>query len=288
MIRQLTRLTRRDGTRGRPRAITAALLATGLVATLAVSAPAAFAHRPSAPKPTVVLVHGAFADASSWYEVTERLLDRGYPVVAPSNPLRGLDTDVQYLRDVLASVEGPIVLVGHSYGGFVVTNAATGDPDVKALVYVAAFAPDAGESVGSISQSAPGSLLTPDRLSVHAYTGPDGEVHHEGTIAVSSYREVFAADVSRKDAHVYAVSQKPTDLSILEAASGEPAWRTIPTWTVVATQDQVIPPAAQRVMAERADARVVEVRASHSVALSKPRDVVAVIERAARAAGARS
>lgn len=269
----------------RPRALTAALLATGLAATLAVSAAAAPAHRASGPKPTVVLVHGAFADASGWYEVTERLLDQGYPVVAPANPLRGLATDVQYLRDVLASVEGPIVLVGHSYGGFVATNAATGDPDVKALVYVAAFAPDAGETVGSISQSAPGSLLTPDRLSVHPYTGADGAQHLEGTIALASYREVFAADVSRRDAQVYAVSQKPTDLSILQTPSGEPAWRTIPSWTLVATQDKVIPPDAQRAMAARAQAQVTEVRASHSVAVSTPRDVVAVIEQAARAVG---
>lgn len=269
----------------RPRALTAALLATGLAATLAVSAAAAPAHRPSGPKPTVVLVHGAFADASGWYEVTERLLDQGYPVVAAANPLRGLATDVQYLRDVLASVAGPIVLVGHSYGGFVMTNAATGDPDVKALVYVAAFAPDAGETVAAISQSAPGSLLTPDRLSVHPYVGADGAQHLEGTIALESYREVFAADVGRTDARVYAVSQKPTDLSILQAASGEPAWRTIPTWTLVATQDKVIPPDAQRAMAARANAQVTEVRASHSVALSKPRDVVAVIEQAARTVG---
>lgn len=238
-------------------------------------------HRLDADKPTIVLVHGAFADASSWHPVIERLVRRGHDVLAPSNPLRGLDTDVQYLRDFLATVPGPIVLVGHSYGGFVMTNAATGNTDVAALVYVAAFAPDAGETVGGISASAPGSLLGPDALTVRPYLAADGTEHLEGYISTERYREVFAGDVDRKDASTYAVSQKPADLSLLGTPSGPPAWAEIPSWTLVATNDRVIPPDAQRSMAERANSVTVEVRASHSVAVSRAGTVAGFIERAA-------
>ncbi|WP_336921930.1 alpha/beta fold hydrolase [Aquipuribacter sp. SD81] len=257
--------------------------AVTLTAGAAASAPAsASPPRPAAAKPTVVLVHGAFADASSWTPVTDRLLAAGYPVLAPTNPLRGVTTDVQYLREVLASVSGPIVLVGHSYGGFVMTNAAAGDADVEALVYVAAFAPEIGETAGGISQSAGTSLLTPDRLDIHPYTGADGATHYEATIKVEHYREVFAADVPPRTAASLAVSQKPADVSTLFAPSGEPAWRDVPTWTLVATQDNVIPPEAQRAMASRAGATTVEVKASHSVALSSPAKVAALVIDAAR------
>ncbi|MBI5088344.1 MAG: alpha/beta hydrolase [Actinobacteria bacterium] len=266
----------------RVRTVAVALAALLLVSTIGLPGDARAADRtPSAPKPTIVLVHGAFADASGWHAVIERLARKGYNVIAPANPLHGLASDVQYVRDFLATIDGPIVLVGHSYGGFVITNAATGDADVKALVYIAAFAPDEGETVGGISASAPGSLLGPDTLTVRPYTGADGTQHLEGYITPTRYREVFAADVDRTDAWVYAVSQKPADLSILQTPSGTPAWKTIPSWTLVATRDRVIPPDAQRAMAERAGATTIEVTASHSVADSRSWKVAAFIERAA-------
>lgn len=268
--------------RRRTRSSIAALLAIVLVTAGGLFGGAATAQRPSAPKPTIVLVHGAFADASGWHPVIERLARKGYNVVAPANPLRGLATDITYLREFLATVPGPIVLVGHSYGGFVMTNAATDNPEIRALVYVASFAPDEGESVGSISASAPGSKLGPDALTIRPYTGTDGTEHLEGYITPTAYREVFAADISRADAWTFAVSQKPADLSILQAPSGEPAWKTIPTWTLVATQDRVIPPDAQRAMATRAHATTIEIEASHSVAVSHPGSVTTFIDHAAR------
>ena len=280
MTRSIHRLS------NRARSVIVGLAALLLMSTIGIGGDARAAQRSSsATKPTIVLVHGAFADASGWHPVIERLARQGYNVIAPANPLRGLETDVQYLRDFLATVPGPIVLVGHSYGGFVMTNAATGNADVKSLVYIAAFAPDAGETVGGISASVPGSRLGPDTLTIRPYTGADGTEHVEGYITPTLYREVFAADVSRTDAWTYAVSQKPADLSLLQTPSGEPAWTTIPTWTLVATQDRVIPPDAQRSMAQRAGATTIEVKASHSVAESNASKVAAFIERAAKSIG---
>lgn len=276
MSRMVTQLSRRV------RLAAVGLVAILLASTFVASEGASARRTPAAPRPSIVLVHGAFADASGWHPVIERLARKGYDVVAPTNPLRGLETDVQYLRDFLETVPGPIVLVGHSYGGFVMTNAATGNSKVKALVYVAAFAPDAGETVGGISASVPGSLLGPSTLTTRDYTGSDGATHQEGYITPTAYRQVFAADVDRTDAWVYAVSQKPADLSLLGTPSGEPAWASIPTWTLVATQDRVIPPDAQRAMAARAGAVTAEVRASHSVAVSNPSKVARFIELAAR------
>lgn len=257
----------------------AALLSVGLAG--ATTSPS----RADTPKPTVVLVHGAFADASGWNGVTQRLVRRGYNVIAPANPLRGVASDAQYLRDFLATVPGPIVLVGHSYGGFVMTNAATGNADVKALVYVAAFAPDEGESVGSISASKPGAMLGPDTLTLRPFTKADGTQSADGYITPSAYREVFAADVPKGEAWTYAVSQRPADIAVLQEPSAAPAWKDIPTWTLVATQDRVIPPDAQRAMATRANATTIEVKASHSVAVSRPGKVADFIDKAAKTVG---
>jgi len=233
------------------------------------------------PKPTIVLVHGAFADASGWNDVTERLQDRGYTVLAPANPLRGVVDDTDYIRSVLDSIDGPIVLVGHSYGGFVMTHAAEGDPDVRALVYVAAFAPAEGETIEALTALNPGGALTdPDNLVIRQTpTGTDGY------IAPSAFREVFAADLPRDRAAVMAASQRPADLATLTDPSGPPAWDDIPSWFVVATQDHTIPPATQRFMAERAGARTVEVRSSHVAMTSKPRPVTDVIIEAATTTG---
>ena len=250
--------------------LTAALLLTG--------AGTASAATRTPPKPTIVLVHGAFADASGFTEVIKKLQRKGYPVLAPANPLRGVDSDSAYLRSFLAQVPGPIVLAGHSYGGFVLTNAATGNPNVKALVYIAAFAPDAGDSVGGLSGMFPGSRLGIDALDVREYPG-DG---HDGYIKLSLFREVFAADVPPATAAVMGSSQRPAELATLQQPSGEPAWKTIPSWTLVAKDDLVIPAAAQRFMARRAGAKVVEVRASHVAMISKPDQTTDLILQAAK------
>jgi len=238
--------------------------------------------------PTIVLVHGAFADAGSWTGVITELQADGYDVIAPANPLRGVALDSAYLTDFLATIEGPIVLVGHSYGGFVMTNAATGNPDVAALVYVAAFAPDAGETVGGIASSVPGSMLGPDALVVRPYLKPDGTESAEGYINPTMYHDVFAADLPAETAAALAASQRPADVATLGEPSGDPAWASIPTWDLVATQDMVIPPDAQRAMAERAEATTIEVDASHSVAVSQPATVAEFIVEAVTSIGATS
>ena len=246
--------------------LTAALLLTG--------AGTASAATPASPKPTVVLVHGAFADASGFGEVIKKLQRKGYPVLAPANPLRGVDSDSAYIRSVLAQVPGPIVLVGHSYGGFVITNAATGNANVKALVYIAAFAPDAGDTVGALSA---GGRLGEATLDVRAHPGG-----LEGYIKPAVFRELFAADLPPSTAAMMAVSQRPADLATLGQPSGEPAWKTIRSYTLVAKDDQVIPPASQRFMAARAGAYTVEVRASHVAMTSKPDQTTDLIVKAAK------
>ncbi|MGW4161535.1 alpha/beta fold hydrolase [Streptomyces sp. NPDC004788] len=235
-----------------------------------------------APKPTIVLVHGAFADASSWRGTITRLLHAGYPVLAPANPLRGLVEDTAYLRSVLAAVDGPVVLVGHSYGGAVITGAAVGDSRVKALVYIAAFAPDKGESAAELAARFPGSTLG-DTVSPRSYPLPGGGTGTELVIEPSKFPRQFAADVPTADAAVMAVSQRPVTTAALEEKAGEAAWRTIPSWALIATADRNIPPAAERWMARRAGSQITEVDASHAVAVSRPAVVTHVILAAARA-----
>ncbi|MCX2953452.1 alpha/beta fold hydrolase [Lentzea sp. NEAU-D7] len=230
-------------------------------------------------KPTIVLVHGAFADGSSWNGVVERLQRKGFEVVAVANPLRSVTGDANYLRQVLASIDGPIVLAGHSYGGMVQSAAALGNPNVKSLVYVAAFAPEKGESALELSNKFPGSTLG-DTLS----TIDIGDGSKDLTIQQDKYWQQFAADVSRKDATLAAATQRPINDTALTEKAGEPAWRTVPSYFVVAGKDKNIPIAAQKWMAERAQGRaVVEVKgASHSVAVSHPDTVADLIVRAAR------
>lgn len=230
--------------------------------------------------PTVVLVHGAFAESSSWNGVVSRLQHHGHPVVAVANPLRSVDGDAEYLRKVLAGVEGPIVLAGHSYGGMVLTGAATGNPQVKALVYVAAFAPEAGESALGLSTKFPGSTLA-DTLSAT----PLGDGTNDLTIRQEAFHDQFAADVSRQDAALAAATQRPIRDAALTAPAGEAAWHTIPSWFLIPAADKNIPLEAQRFMARRARARdIVEVDgASHSVAVSHPRETADLIIAAARA-----
>ncbi|GAA1414977.1 alpha/beta fold hydrolase [Catellatospora coxensis] len=228
-------------------------------------------------RPTVVLVHGAFADASGWDGVASRLIRDGYPVIAPPNPLRGVAADSAYLASFLATLSGPVVLAAHSYGGIVVTNAATGNPNVKALVYVAAFAPDQGETLLGMQSQYPGSKLNETALDIRPYAGGV-----DGYIKKEVFREVFAGDLPRSSTALMHAGQRPADLRTLQEPSGAPAWAAIPSWYVVARNDNVLPAAAQRFMAQRAGARVTEVSASHVAMVSQPGSVADVIKRATR------
>ncbi|SNS76468.1 Pimeloyl-ACP methyl ester carboxylesterase [Streptosporangium subroseum] len=262
--------TRRAVLAGSAAVVTGALLGT----------PAAQAHpRPEAePKPTVVLVHGAFADASGWNDVAARLIREGYPVIAPANPLRSVATDSAYLAGILATLSGPIVLAAHSYGGIVVTNAATGNPNVKALVYVAAFAPDEGETLLGLQTKYPGSKLNEAALDFRPY----GENLVDGYIKKEVFRGVFAGDVPKATTDLMWAGQRPADARTLGEPSGAPAWKTVPSYYLVARDDQVLPAAAQRFMARRAGSQVREVGASHVAMISQPAVTADLIKRAAR------
>ncbi|WP_433222109.1 alpha/beta fold hydrolase [Dactylosporangium sp. CS-047395] len=252
------------------------LTGTAAIATGAMLSPAAAeAHRP---KPTVVLVHGAFADASGWNEVAGRLLRDGYPVVAPANPLRGVASDAAYLASVLGTIGGPVVLAAHSYGGIVITNAAAGNPNVKALVYVAAFAPDQGENLLGLQTRFPGSRLDESALDFRPYA--DGLI--DAYIKRDAFPPVFAGDVHRGTAEVMWAGQRPADVRALGEPSGAPAWKSIPSWYLVAREDKVLPPAAQRFMAQRAGSRTREVKASHVAMIAQPAATVDLIKEASR------
>jgi pimeloyl-ACP methyl ester carboxylesterase len=237
----------------------------------------------SSAKPTVVLIHGAFADASGWGGVITRLQDRGYPVLAPANPLRGVASDSAYVASILASIPGPIILVGHSYGGEVITNAALGNPNVRALVYVAAFAPDQGETSGQLSTMFPGSQLTPANLVFRPFPISATETGVDAYINPTVFRAVFCADLPRTTAAMMAASQRPGALSTLGEPSGAPAWKTIPSWYLVAGQDQAIPPASERFMAQRMGAHTIEIASSHVAMISHPDVVTTMITDAWRA-----
>ncbi|WP_439673997.1 alpha/beta fold hydrolase [Embleya sp. MST-111070] len=268
-------------------ALAAAAVTLAGAATFAGLAPTASAadderHGDHAPKPTVVLVHGGFADASNWNGVISRLQKNGYPVIAPANPLRGIPTDATYIASVLRSIRGPIVLVGHSYGGAVITNAAAGNPNVKALVYVAAFMPDQGETLGELITRHPGSEIQP-ALNLVPYTNADGTTGTDQYIRADRFHDVFAADVPRKETRLMAAGQRPFAVSAFTDRTGPAAWRTIPSYGVVAGADKAIPPAVERWEYQRANARrVVEVPgASHVVMISHPDTVERLIEQAA-------
>ena len=248
----------------------------GLLVALLLGAVAARpASAAPAPKPTIVLVHGSFADASSWSAVIPALQKRGYPVIAAANPLRGLGVDSAALRTDLANIKGPIVLVGHSYGGLVMSTAAAGNPSVKALVYIAAFAPLEGETGNQLIAHAPGSLLSPEVLNVRTFLTPDGQIAPEATVKLSAFRPIFAADVPASLTKVAAASQRPTALSTLSDPSGPSAATTIPAWYLVAGADKAIGAANERFMAKRIHATTVEAKgASHIVMLSQPDKVI--------------
>jgi pimeloyl-ACP methyl ester carboxylesterase len=233
------------------------------------------------PKPTVVLVHGGWDNSTGWNAVVEELQKRGYPVVAPANPLRGLASDADYVSSVLDTIEGPVVLVGHSYGGAVITNAAVGHANVEALVYIAGFAPDEGESLAQLVTMNPGSEIGPPTLITRPYPLADGGEGVGLYLTREGVRTAFAADVPGRVADQMHATQRPFSEAAFASASGAPAWNTIPSWYLVAVQDRAIPPATQRFMAERAGAHVSEVRASHVPQISRPNETVRVIVEAA-------
>ncbi|AMT89144.1 MULTISPECIES: alpha/beta fold hydrolase [Pseudomonas] len=232
-------------------------------------------------KPTVVLVHGAFADSSSWNGVVKILEKDGYPVIAAANPLRSVKGDAQSVADVLASVKTPVVLVGHSYGGPVISEAAYGNANVKALVYVAAFAPEKGETAAELSGRFPGSTLGPT-LSAPVELADGGKDLY---IQQDKFHDQFAADVSQADAKLMAATQRPVTVAALNEAATEPAWKTVPSYFVYGDQDKNIPAQALAFMAERAHSKqtVVVKGASHVVMVSNPKAVASLIETAAAA-----
>jgi pimeloyl-ACP methyl ester carboxylesterase len=227
---------------------------------------------------TVVLVHGAFADSSSWNGVTERLLAKGVQVTAAANPLRGISHDSAYVASVFGQIPGPVLAVAHSYGGAVITNAATGAQNVVGLVYVAAFAPDEGELLGAVEAGSKDSVLN-SALVPHQYPTDSGTAT-EFTIDPAKARDAFASDVSDLDAAFIAVNQRPVSEVAFGEPSGPPAWKRLPSWAVVATGDKAAGTDVVRSHAERAGAQITEVEGSHVIMISQPDAVVAVIEAA--------
>jgi pimeloyl-ACP methyl ester carboxylesterase len=273
---------RRIGRAGRAIAAVTAAVAAGCLAVACTASTTTHAGpTEDAPKPTVVLVHGAFADGSSWDDVIDKLRKDKYPVVAAANPLRGPATDAITLRGLISHINGPVVLVGHSYGGSVISTAAAGSDQVKALVYVAAFLPAPGETALELTNKFPGSTL-PGALDPVAFTNPDGSSGTDLYIQQAKFHDQFAADVPADRAALTAAAQRPILQAALEEKATVAAWADKPSWDVITTQDLNIPVAAQRFMAERAHAQVTEIAASHSVAVSHPDKVAEVIEQAAK------
>ena len=230
--------------------------------------------------PTIVLVHGALTDASVWNGVSSRLQDRGYPVIAPAIPLRGVAFDAAALASVLDTIDRPLVIVGHSYGGSIISHPAIARSSVRALVFVAAFMPDIGEAAGELNGRWPGSKLGEATTLLRSH--PGGQDLY---LKPEHFREVYATDVPSATVALMAAAQRPLDTAALgETFDGAPTWRGVPSWAVVSTRDHSLPPQAQRFMAERAGATVVEVEASHASPISQPDAVTEAIVTAARSA----
>jgi pimeloyl-ACP methyl ester carboxylesterase len=270
--------------------VAAALLAVapGRATQARASARAAAAGAGDSVRPVIVLEHGAWADASSWSSVISQLQRLGFTVYAPPNPLRGLPQDSAYLHQFLtqnAALQGqPVVLVGHSYGGAVITNAAVGDPEVKALVYVDAFIPDEGDTIANLAAAKPGSCLGPDAFNPVPYPGgPPGDV--DLYIKPNLVPGCFATGLPASQAAVIAATQRPLTASAFGEPSGPPAWKTIPSWAVIGTGDQVIPPAELTFMAERAGAHITDINAGHLSLISNPSVVTYIILKAVQATG---
>jgi len=272
----------------------AALAATMCLLTLPIAAAAAAPHHPKhhpGPKPTIVLVHGAWADASSWNPVMQRLQHDGYTVFAPPNPLRGPSYDAATLTAFVKTIPGPVVLVGHSYGGFVITNAATQLPQVKALVYDDAYQPAKGETAFEINAAKPGSCVVAADpttfLTLVPYpNAPAGDADAYLKIPASAsfigFNRCFANGVDPRTAALLAAGQRPFAVSAGSEPSGTPAWASIPSWSVIGTDDRVIPPAELLAMAHRAHSRITTVPAGHLSLLTAAGTLTRVVEDAAR------
>lgn len=232
--------------------------------------------------PTVVLVHGAFAESASWDGVITDLSGRGYRSIAVANPLRGLAEDAAYLRSVIDSIDGPVVIAGHSYGGSVMSEAADGAGNVTALVYIASFHLEPGESTGELAGKYPGGELGP-ALAPRPFPAADGTTGSDLYIKPEEFRRVFAADVEPEITDRMAATQRPIAAKALEDKATKAAWRTIPSWALITTQDLAIPVESMRFMAERAGSHTTEVDASHAVSVSRPTVVAEIIDAAARA-----
>ena len=225
---------------------------------------------------TVVLVHGAFADASSWNGVIALLQKQGVPVTAPPNPLRGIAADSAYLASVLEQIDGPVVAVGHSYAGAVISNAAAQVKNVVGLVFVAAFAPEDGERLGEVAPTSKDSILGSVQLARH-YPAANGAQGTELLIDPAAFREAFAADVPADVAAVMAVTQRPVSELAFSEPNGRPAWKELPSWAVVATADKAAGTDLTRAQAERAGAKITELDGSHVIMVSQPQAVAEVI-----------
>ncbi|MFY4718784.1 alpha/beta fold hydrolase [Streptomyces sp. LaBMicrA B280] len=283
----MKRTTRFVSLLGAAAAVTGAALAVGPGASADPAAhphPVALASAAVSQKPTVVLVHGAWADASGWTPVAEKLQKDGYTVKAPPNPLRGLTSDAQYIAAYLKQIQGPIILVGHSYGGAVITDAAVGNPNVKALVYIAAFAPAEGDSLAGLNSKPVAHPIPPVPAQPSTYPKPDGGTGTELTIDPAKYGDVFLDnELPASEAQALAAEQRPLSLDSVNERSGTPAWASVPSWYMVAKQDHAIAPDLERFMAARAHAHTVEVNGPHLIMFTNPRPVTALIERTATA-----
>ena len=249
-------------------------IAVTLIVALAFIVTSAGSARADTPKPNIVLVHGAWADGSSWSAVIQRLQNDGYNVIAPQFPLTSLADNLARLRQVLAVLEGPTIVVGHSYGGQIITALGTDAPNVVGLVYIAAFALDDGESLGALlSQGPPPPALAHLRIDAQGFAW----------IPQSDFVNFFAADVDMGKANVMYAVQQPLHLSALADVMGTPAWRTLPSWYMVATNDEAIPPDAERFFAQRMGATTVEVESSHIPMVSHANVVTKFIVKAAQA-----
>jgi len=259
--------------------------ALAIASTITATAIASSTRTTSAAKPTIVLVHGGWADSSGWNHEITNLQRLGYTAIAPANPLRGLASDADYVRSVLLTIKTPIVLVGHSYGGAVISNAAVGVPNVKALVYIAGFAPDKGESLVKLVTKNPGSGIGPKTLVTRPYPTGDGQQGTDLYLTKHGFETAFAGDLPKSLADQMWAEQRPFSQAAFASLSGEPAWKTIPSWYLVATQDHAIQPATQRFMAARAHAKTEQVKASHVPMISHPAATTKLILEAAKAVG---
>jgi pimeloyl-ACP methyl ester carboxylesterase len=252
---------------------------------------AAAAHTPTAvprvharqgEKPTIVFVHGAFADSSSWNGEVSRLQHDGYTVDVPPNPLQGLYYDAAFIRDFLHTISGPVILVGHSYGGAVITNAATGDANVKALVYVDAFMPNKGQTLSELITARPGTCVTKANETFAPYPGaPSGS--EDIYIKQAAFRWCFADGLPTAEADQLAATQRPVASVAFTEPTGVPAWKSIPSWAVVGTIDNAIPPAELIAMAKAAHARITKVHAGHLSMVADPGAITLVILEAVKA-----